>query len=494
MPAQTLSRSSKDSDSEPIGVRLDDVQHFERSLELPVTRDELFAWHARPGAFERLAPSWERMRVVEQRGGIEDGARLHFVLRKGPLAIHWVARHQGYVAGEKFEDVAERSPFRRWTHVHAFTALGPGRARLDDRIDYAAPFGALAKPIVAPMLARMFRQRHMRVANDLRRHLGEGRLAPMKIALTGASGMLGTELAAFLRTGGHTVVPLVRRAGASEGIAWDPAKGTIDAAALEGFDAVVHLAGETVGQRWTPEVKQRVMDSRVNGTRLLCEALAACQRKPPVLICASAIGVYGDTGEGWVDERSGPGAGFLSEVCQAWEQASEPARRAGIRVVDLRIGVVLSPRGGALAQLLLPASLGLGGPLGGGRQYLGWIDLDDLLGAILHAIRCDSLRGPVNAVSPDPVTQREFAKSLGRVLRRPAFLPLPAFVVRALFGEMGKEVLLAGQRVRPTKLLESGFRFDFPQLEDCLRHELGRVDDAALARAVERFESLVADR
>jgi uncharacterized protein (TIGR01777 family) len=450
------------------------VHRFDRSIELPVPRDELFAWHARPGAFQRMSPSWERMEVIEQEGGIENDARLHFVIHKGPIALHWVARHRDYVPGQRFVDVAERSPFRRWTHVHEFTALGPERTRLDDRIEFELPLGSLA----TPMLERMFTQRHVRLANDLRRHIldahaFEGSTRPLKIAMTGASGLLGTELAAFLRTGGHEVVPLVRRGG--QGIAWDPAKGTIDAAALEGFDAVVHLAGESVGQRWTAAVKQRVMASRVDGTRLLCETLAKLERKPSVLVCASAIGFYGDTGEAWAEESSPAGTGFLADVCQAWEAASEPARAAGLRVVNLRIGVVLSPRGGALGELLLPASLGLGGPVGSGRQYLGWIDLDDLLGVVLHAIRDTRLRGPVNAVSPEPVTQREFANLLGRVLHRPSFMPLPAFAVRGLFGAMGREVLLGGQRVRPTRLLESGFRFDFPQLEACLRHELGRV-------------------
>lgn len=463
------------------------MRHFQRSIALPVPRDELFAWHARPGAFERLSPSWQRLEVVGHSGGIENGARLQFVLRKGPLRSTWVALHQGYVFGEKFEDVAERSPFSHWHHVHRFSAIGPDHSRLDDRIEYSVP---LVGGLVERTLTRMFRQRHVRTAIDLRRHFGEGRLAPLRIAMTGASGLIGRELSAFLRTGGHEVVPLVRRAAGPDAIAWDPAKNTIDAERLEGFDVVVHLAGESVGQRWTPEVKQRAMSSRVDGTRLLCETLAARERKPKVLISASAVGFYGDTGERWVDESSEPGTGFLSEICQAWEQASEPARAAGIRVVDLRIGAVLSPRGGMLGELKLPASLGLGGPIGSGRQYVAWIDLDDLLGVVLHAIRCEALVGPVNAVSPEPVTQREFAKTLGRVLRRPAFLPLPAFVIELLFGEMGHEVLLGGQRVRPTQLQATGFRFDFSTLEDSLRHQLGRAGDDAVARAVAAFEQL----
>jgi uncharacterized protein (TIGR01777 family) len=454
------------------------MHEFERTLQLPVDRVELFDWHARPGAFERLSPSWERIEIQDRGGGIRDGGYMHMIMRRGPLRVAWHARHHGYVHGEKFEDSTERGPFARWHHVHEFEDT-PAGTRLRDRIEYALPLEPiswwLAGRYTQRELERMFRQRYERTTNDLRRHVLDGRLEPMRVGLTGASGLVGHELAAFLQTGGHEVVPFVRgRAG--QGIAWDPAAGTIDAPAVEGLDAVVHLAGESVGARWTPARMQRIMDSRVQGTRLLCETLAARKRKPRVLISASAIGIYGDTGDSWVDESSplDERGMFLSKVCRAWEAATEPARAAGIRVVHLRIGVVLSPRGGALAKLLMPASLGLGGPLASGRQFMSWIDSDDLLGVILHAIRSEQLEGPVNAVAPEPVTQREFAKTLGNVLRRPAFLPLPGAVVSGVFGQMGREALLAGQRVRPTRLLETGFRFDHPTLEQCLRHQLGR--------------------
>lgn len=454
------------------------MHEFERTLQLPIDREELFNWHARPGAFERLSPSWERIEIQDRGGGIRDGGFMHMVMHRGPLQLAWHARHHGYVHGHKFEDTSERGPFARWHHVHTFEDT-PAGARLRDRIEYELPLEPiswwLAGRYTQRELERMFRQRHERTTNDLRRHVLDGQLAPMRVGLTGASGLVGHELTAFLQTGGHEVVPFVR-GHAGQGIAWDPVAGTIDAPALEGLDAVVHLAGENVGERWTPARMQRVLDSRINGTRLLCETLAAAERKPRVLISASAIGIYGDTEESWVDESSplGDESMFLSKVCRAWEAATEPARAAGIRVVHLRIGVVLSPRGGALAKLLTPASFGLGGPIGSGKQYMSWIDCDDLLGVILHAIRCEQLEGPVNAVAPEPVTQREFAKTLGKVLRRPAFLPLPGGVISKVFGQMGREVLLAGQRVRPTRLLETGFRFDFPTLEQCLRHELGR--------------------
>lgn len=298
------------------------------------------------------------------------------------------------------------------------------------------------------------------------------------VGLTGSTGLVGGEAMPFLRAVGHEVVPFVRdrtRAAASGGIKWNPTRGEIDAAALEGLDAIVHLAGETIAGRWTTGKRRRILDSRVVGTRLLCDALARCQNKPRVLVSASAIGIYGDTEDTWVDETSPLGSErfFLAKVCREWEAATEPARAAGIRVVNLRIGMVLSSRGGALAKLLRPASLGLAGPIAGGSQFISWIDAEDLSAVISHAIDCDHLSGPVNAVSPGPVRQREFAETLGEVLKRPAFLPLPKFVVSAVFGQMGREVLVAGQRVRPTRLFETGFHFEYPTLEQSLRHQLG---------------------
>ena len=466
------------------------MRRFERSLTLPVSRAQLFAWHARPGAFERLAPTWQQLEIVEQQGGIGDGDRLHFCLRAGPLRVHWVARHEDYVEGERFVDVAERSPFAAWRHVHAFEDAGEGAATLHDRVSYRLPLDRLAGAIAGGMARRtfdrMFRQRHLRTAQDLRRHAAVADRGPQRVALTGASGLVGRELAAFLTTGGHEVVRLVRREprGGDE-LRWDG--GPLDLAGLEGLDAVVHLAGEPIVGRWTAAKKQRIRESRVGGTRRLCAALAELERPPRVLICASATGFYGDAGDGEVDEASPAGEGFLADVAREWEAATQAAERAGIRVVHLRLGMVMSARGGALAQLKLPFSLGLGGPIGGGRQWQSWIDLDDVLGVILHAMHSEVLRGPVNAVSPEPLRQRELARCLGKVLRRPAFMPLPAFAVRALFGELADEMLLAGARVRPGMLAASGFRWDFPDLESSLRHQLGRLDDAAVERAVASF-------
>ena len=298
----------------------------------------------------------------------------------------------------------------------------------------------------------------------------------MRILLTGSSGLIGHALLSFLTADGHKVVRLTRsqRPASSSHISWDPSAGTIQVDDLEDFDAVVHLAGESIVGRWTPEKKARILESRAKGTRLLCESLADLRSRPIVLVSASAIGYYGDRGDQVMDEESSAGSLFLSKVAKAWEAATDAARRNGIRVVNLRIGFVLGKAGGGLATMLLPFKLGVGGRVGSGRQYMSWIAIDDVVGAISHAILSDSLRGPVNAVAPNPVTNREFTKTLGRVLWRPTIFPLPAFAARLVMGEMADDLLLASTRVKPSRLLSSGYEFRFPELQDALRHVLGK--------------------
>lgn len=262
------------------------------------------------------------------------------------------------------------------------------------------------------------------------------------------------------------------RANSAE-IFWNPDTGDLEPARIEGLDAVVHLAGENIAAgRWTKDRKRVIRESRSKGTSLLSRTLAGLDRKPRVLISASAIGFYGHRGDESVDEDSPPGQGFLSEVCREWESAAEPARAAGIRVVNPRIGMVLSADGGALTRMLGPFKAGLGGVVGDGRQYLSWISIDDLVAALMRILSDERLQGPVNAVSPGPVTNREFVTTLARVLHRPAVVPMPAMAVKLMFGEMGQSLLLEGARVKPTRLLRSGFVFQYPDLESALRHEL----------------------
>lgn len=299
----------------------------------------------------------------------------------------------------------------------------------------------------------------------------------MTIVVSGSRGLIGSALVRALAEGGHIVVRLVRSAAAIPGAEarWNPETGAVDSGTLEGCDAVVHLAGESIaGPAWTAERKRRIRDSRVEGTRLLCESLLRMDNPPAALLCASAVGYYGDRGDEVLREESPPGTGFLAQVCREWEDAAELAARGGIRVVRFRFGMVLSPHGGALARMLPPFRAGLGGRLGSGRQYVSWVALDDAVGAVTHAIRTPSLEGPVNVTAPNPVENREFTRILGRVLSRPAGVPVPAFALRLAFGEMADELLLADTRAVPTRLLVSGYEFRLPSLERALRKLLGR--------------------
>ncbi len=297
----------------------------------------------------------------------------------------------------------------------------------------------------------------------------------MRILVSGSSGMVGSALRPALVAAGDEVGRLLRP-GADAGpldVAWDPAADHLDAGTLERFDAIVHLAGENIAAgRWNEARKEAIRRSRVDGTLLLTRALAKLKNPPGTFVSASAIGYYGDRGDEILKETSARGRGFLPAVCVAWESAAEPAEAAGLRVVHLRFGVILSKHGGALARMLLPFRLGLGGPVGDGRQIMSWITLDDAVGAIRYALDTTSLAGPVNAVSPSPLTNREFGRTLGRVLRRPAIAPLPAFVARLAFGEMADALLLASTRVVPGVLQATGYRFRHPELEMALRHVL----------------------
>ena len=296
----------------------------------------------------------------------------------------------------------------------------------------------------------------------------------MEILISGASGLIGSKLSPALTSAGHNVRHLVRsktKASASD-VVWDPKANQLDTVALRGVEAVIHLAGENIAGRWTAAKKAAIRESRVHGTRMLAEAIAGLDRPPKALICASAIGFYGDRGDETLTENSAPGTGFLPDVCKEWEAATKPASDKGIRTVFLRFGVVLSPNGGALKKMLLPFKLGAGGVMGSGKQYWSWVDIDDVVGAAMYALSNDKLSGPVNVVSPKPATNREFTKTLGKVLSRPTIFPMPAFAARMIFGEMGDALLLASANVKPAKLQESGYAFKFPDLEPALRHLL----------------------
>lgn len=455
---------------------------------VPVSAEELYAWHARPLAFQRLQPPWEVARVVSQEGAFgTDGHRVAIRTKTvGPLRATWLAEGFDFRPGRGFRDRALTGPFAHWLHTHTFEPNGAGAAHLEDRIEYRLPLGLpgrlLAGRAVRNRLARVFAYRHFITASDLRRHAPFAHRPRLTVAVTGSRGSVGADLVPYLTTAGHTVVRLVTGSAKptyDDGTRWVPWNPTapLDPRALDGVDAVIHLAGDNVAEgRWNDAKKRKILDSRTAPTRHIAEAIAAvpAERRPKVFVCASAVGAYGNRGDEVLTEDSALGTGFFADVARAWEGACAPARDAGARTVNLRIGVVLSLNGGALAKQLLPFKMGLGAVLGSGKQWVPWITTNDLAGAIEHALFTNELSGAVNAAAPNPVTNRTFTKTLGRVLRRPAFFWLPRFALRAMFGAITDEALLASMRVAPAKLLASGYQFDHAELEPALRFLLGR--------------------
>lgn len=456
------------------------------SVVLPVPPAAAFAWHERPGAFERLAPPWEDVRVVSRSGGIRDGAEVRLELHKGPVSLDWHLRHTDFVAGKQFVDEQVSGPFDSYRHVHRFLPGDePGTTLLEDEVTWDVPLGAagefLGGPRVQRDLDRTFRFRHARVKEDLRLHEQYRSTPGKRVAITGASGLIGSALTHLLTTGGHEVVPLVRSraaADAGKGVYWSIEEEVVDEEGLVGVDALVHLAGEPINAvRWTEEKKKAIRESRVEGTKLLSRTLAQLPSGPESLICASAVGFYGDRKDAVVTEETGRGKGFLAETVEAWEAASRRAEGSGIRVVRVRFGLVLSPDGGALPKMLWAFKSGLAGRIGSGRQYVPWIDLDDVTGILYHAVMNPQAKGVLNGTAPNPVTNATFTDILGRILHRPTVVPVPKLAVRAALGEMGEELLLRGQRARPVRTEASGYRFRYHDLEESLRHQLGRHDD-----------------
>lgn len=429
--------------------------------------DEVFAWHERPGALQRLMPPWLPGTARRESTSLADG-RAELSLPAGQV---WVAQHDpdGFEPGRAFVDervddglASAALAAVHWRHEHRMEPRGEATL-MHDRVHTQAG---------SRLLRPMFVYRHRQLADDLARHR-ELAAEPMTVAITGASGLIGTELAAFLSTGGHRVVRLVRHEPGEGERRWDPDAPAADL--LDGVDALVHLAGASIFGRFGDEHRRQIRDSRVGPTRRLAELAAASGMR--AFVGASAIGIYGDDrGDEPLTERSRAGHGFLSEVVVDWEADAAPAADGGVRTVLIRTGLVQTPRGGVLRVLRPLYAAGLGGPLAGGRHWQAWIDLDDLVDIFARALVDDRMRGPINAVAPEPVRQRDFATTLASVLRRPALLPTPALGPRVLLGEQGmRELALANQRVVPARLNELGHRFRRPVLEDALRHQLGRM-------------------
>ena len=443
------------------------------ALTFPVK--EVFEWHTRPGAFDRLSPPWRNVRVVRSSGSIAQGAevllKLSVVGSLGPL---WLLRHGEYKPPELFTDEQVSGPFKAWSHRHTFISNSETISSLVDEVRYELPLIARpCGPLVRAELERLFRFRHAVLASDLFLHSRWRERPRKRILIAGASGFIGSALASFLSTAGHTVTRLVRRPPQSQDERmWNPAAGELSPGALDGVDVVIHLGGESIASgRWTTQKKAHMVSSRVESTKLLSSVISSLRVKPSLFIVASGVGVYGDTGHSAPDESASAGSGFLGDLAVRWEEAAHGASSHGVRVVSLRIGTVLNAKGGALKKMLPAFRAGIGGPLGSGAQRMSWISLQDLLGLVEHTIFTDSLVGPVNAVAPQVVTNREFARALGAAVHRPACLPMPAALVRLLFGELADAALLANSAAYPRKALESGYAFLFPEIGPALNFE-----------------------
>ena len=486
------------------------MELFVYCSRISASSNEVFDWHRRDGAFERLNPPWRPFVVKERKGGIDTGGYItvRMPIVKHIIGITWLLKHIDYIEGKQFRDIQISGPFSSWSHTHLFksedaVSSSSSSSVLEDRIEYSLPLGILGKlfsqTIINNKLKEIFEYRHRITSQDIHIHDNSARsnnsnsnIIPMTILLTGSTGFIGSALVPFLTVGGYRIIRLLRsqspRFGKQFGnntqrsVPWDPISGSLDLSSIEGVDAVVNLAGQNIYGRWTKEKKSRILSSRVQSTKFLCKSLASLNKPPKVLVSASAIGYYGSNNIGdeiLSEDNSPPPADsrdFLSEVCYQWENATEIAKQAGIRVVNIRIGVVLGAAGGMLAKMLLPFKIGLGGKIANGKQWISWISLDDLLGIILHAINNESIKGPINAVVPGPVTNADFANTLAAILSKPAKFNIPSFIVKKVFGELADAALLASTRVVTSDILQkTGYQFRFLNLEMALRHTLGKT-------------------
>ena len=450
--------------------------HFIRNLDVAVSAETLAEWHEKPGAFGRIQPPWEKAKIVNKAKAIEDDLEEHIQIQMGPVKKMWIARYHNVIKGKQFCDFQVKGPFGYWDHRHIFRDNDDKGSRLVDEITYREPMGFLGRFLAGNMiynkLDRMFRYRHEVTRLDLERH-HQSSVKSKKILIAGGSGLVGSALEPLLKTLGHSVYILTRKPLTENHIKWNPEKGEIDREKLHGFDAVINLAGRNVAAPWTKKIKKELTDSRLKSTELLVKTFSELEQKPEVFISSSGSSVY-PLYDGIEYDESGPmGEGFLPNLARSWEEKTAPLEKAGIRRVVLRIGIVLSPAGGAMKKMMTPFLFGLGGPFGKGDQYMSWIALDDLIDIIAFAIGDKRYSGVINAVSPQPVTNKEFCKTLAKVLHRPCFMKVPSFVLKAIPGGMGKEIFLASNRVKPGKLLESKYQFRYSDLEQTFCHLLG---------------------
>ena len=469
------------------------AQQFEYETRLTQPRDDVFAWHQRPGALTRLTPPFGGGpdQVTEApTDGIEPGSRVKLGVSVpgtfGVVHVPWTARHGDWDPPRYFTDRMESGPLGEWEHRHNFEETSAGGTVVRDQITVRAlpraadRFSGLSDKLMRGQLERIFAYRERQLRGDLDFH-DQHRGPRLRIAVGGASGLIGTQVCALLETGGHTVIRLERGGTTGSGvIGWDPARGTLDPRDLAGIDVVLHLGGASIATRFTDKNKEEILRSRVDSTRLLVRAIGqlAADERPQALVVGSAVGYHGiDRGDEILSEEQPPGEGFLAHVCEEWEKAAHGAEALGVRVINVRTGLVLTPSGGLLRPQLPLMTAGLSGPLGGGRQWQSWIGIDDMAGAVAHLVLSEDASGPYHVAAPNPVRQKEFARIVAGVLHRPAVVPTPLAGPRALLGpEATRELVAASHRVDVTKLLDTGYRFRHANLRECAEHILGRVD------------------
>jgi len=452
------------------------------TIHAPVSK--VFSWHATDGAIKRLTPPWTPLALVARKGkGIDKGVEVTFKIKLFGIPMKWEARHIYYKKNEMFRDCQVKGPFADWEHSHLFHATSTDLTVMEDQVKFRLPFGIFSLPFYGyaqRQLERIFFYRHQVLKYDMENRVGQ--IQKQRILISGGSGAIGKALVAFLKTCGHEVIRLVRDPRVCDPNArpqdvhfWDPYQNILDMDAIGPVDAVINLNGVDISKgRWNRRQRAKILDSRVIPTQVLVEKMIRMAHPPSIFISASAIGFYGDGGPSRLTEESGVKDCFISQVCRRWEDASLGAMAAGIRTVQLRIGVVLTPAGGALERMYMPFLMGLGTRLSHGGQYMSWIGIEDVLGGILHILENKSISGPVNITAPEPVTNGEFTRTLAWVLSRRAPFVLPKALVLAIWGDMGKETLLASARVVPEKLIKNGYQFVHPRLEMALGHVLGR--------------------
>ncbi|MCP3871775.1 MAG: TIGR01777 family protein [Desulfobacteraceae bacterium] len=450
-----------------------------KKTKINVAVEKLFSWHARNGAISRLTPPWAPLKMIWRKGeGIKKGVKVRFQIRVFNIPMIWEAEHIDYNENKEFKDIQIKGPFSKWEHTHRFLKDGEQSSIMEDTVEFKLPFGFLSRPFYGfakKEFDRMFSYRHKVLKYDLEHHANNGK--KKRILISGSSGTIGSILVPFLKTCGHEVIRLVRKKTdlLKDELFWDPYSGELDLEKAGPIDAVINLNGIDISRgRWTEPQKKRIIDSRILPTQLLVKKMKSIDHKPEVFISSSAIGFYGERENSKLSETTGMGNRFISKVCKQWEDASMDAQTAGIRTVQLRTGIVLTPSGGALARMEPAFKIGCGVKLSHGRQYMSWISMEDVLSGILFVLNNNTLSGPVNMTAPNPVTNIEFSNTLASVFSKKVRFMMPKLFVRLLWGQMGEETLLASARVLPEKLLKNGFKFQHETLFLALKHMIGK--------------------